>query len=257
MKSNILFTVTDKSIINDLKDLGINKFVFPLSFFCVGIKDTFDIEDIDEDNAYLYVNRALDTDLIIKLDNILHNLKSNIKGIIFEDLGVINLCNGLNIEKIFYSPHFNTNFKSINYMFNYVDEIIVSTDITEEEIDEIIKKCNKKISVMAFGLVSSMYSRRTLISNYAKKNNKEYSDKLDLHINDKKFMMVENEYGSVMYHLPYFDGTRLINKDIKYLFYFPIFLSNENILKVANNDFSTIDTDYGYLDTKTIYKIKE
>ena len=99
MKNNILFTVTNASLIPKLKGLNINNFVYPLSFFCVGIPNTFEIKDIHEDNAYLFVNRVLDSKSIDELDKILHNLPSNIKGIIFDDIGLVEVLKDVNIKK--------------------------------------------------------------------------------------------------------------------------------------------------------------
>ena len=257
MKNNVLFTVTNPSIISNLKGLGISKFVYPLSFFCVGVPRCFSISEMTEENSYIFVNRILDSQAIDELDGILHNLPSNIKGIIFDDLGLIEVLKDVNLEKILYYSHFNTNYASINYFFDYVDEVIVSTDITEQEIDEIIVKAKKKVSLFVFGLVPALYSRRTLLTNHAKQFNLSEEKQKELHINDKKFIAIENEFGMMMYHYPYYDGTRLLNKDVKYLFYYPILLSDESILKVAQNDFKCVLTDEGFLDTKTIYKVKK
>ena len=256
MKNNVLFTVTNLSLIEQLKGLGIKKFVYPLSFFCVGVPKTFDIKDISEDDAYIFVNRVLNCEDIDRLDEVLHNLPSNIKGIIFDDIGIIEIIKDLDIEKILYNSHFCTNYNSINEYFNFVDEVIVSTDITEEEIDEIIAKTNKKVSLFAFGLVPSMYSRRSLLYNYSKQFNQNYESKKDLNINDKKFIAIENDFGTMIYHYPYFNGSRLLNKDVKYLFYYPVLLNDEDVLNVAQNDFNNINTDEGFLDIKTIYKVK-
>jgi len=256
MKNKILFTVTNLDLINDLKGLGINNFVYPLSFFCVGIPKTFTIDEITEDHAYLLVNRVLDTKAVDKLSDILHNLPSNIEGIIFDDVGLIEVLKDVNLKKILYDSHFNTNYESINHFFEYVDEIIVSTDITEEEIDEIILKTNKKVSLFAFGLVPSMYSRRELLTNYHKQFNLNEAGQKDLHINDKKFIAIENEFGTVIYHFPYYNGSRLLEKDVNYLFYFPILMDSQDILEIAKNNFAVVENDVGFLDTKTIYKVK-
>ena len=256
MKNNVLFTVTNIGLIEKLKGLGINNFVYPLSFFCVGIPNTFAIEDIKEENSYLFINRILDSKDIDKLNEVLHNLPSNIKGIIFDDVGIIEITKDLKLEKILFLSHFNTNFQSINYFFDYVDDIIVSTDITEEEIDEIITKTNKKVSLFVFGLISSLYSRRTLLTSHAKHYNIPKENQKDLKIQNKKFISIENEFGTVLYHFPYFNGKRLLNKDVNYLFYFPILLEDAKVLEVAKNNFDCIPNDFGFLDTKTIYKVK-
>ena len=257
MKSNYLFTVTNLDLIDKLKDNGIRNFVYPLSFFCVGIPNTFDIKDIKEDNSYLYVNRVLDTKSIDELDKILHKLPVNIKGIIFDDIGLIEVLTDVNIKKILYLTHFNTNYESINIYFDYVDDIIVSTDITEKEIDEIISKVNKKISLFTFGLVPSMYSRRYLNTSYDKHYGLDIENNKELYIENEKFISIENEYGTVIYHYPYFNGLRLFNKDANYYFFFPILLSEDKILELSNNNVDNIDNDQGFLDKKTIYKIKK
>lgn len=252
---NVLYTVTDLNLINTLKENGVKNFVYPLSFFCVGIPKTFNINEIKESNAYLFINRVLDTKSIDSLRDILNNLPKNIKGIIFDDLGIINLCKDIKLEKILYLSHFATNYESINYLFNYVDDIIVSTDITEEEIDEIIAKTNKKISLFVFGLVPSFYSRRTLITSYNKHFNLNKDKVMNTSVNDKKFITVENEYGTVMYHYPYFNGLKLNSKDIHYSFYYPILLDNIKQIDLINNNIDCIDYDDGFLNKKTIYKL--
>ena len=206
MKDNWLFTVTDISLIDKLKENGINKFVYPLSFFCVGITKTFSIDEIKEDNSYIFINRVLDTKSIDELDDILHHLPSNIKGVIFDDVGIIEVLKDVEVEKIFYLSHFNTNYESINIWFDYVDDIIISTDITEEEIDEIIKKTKNKISLFVFGLVSSMYSRRYLNTSYQKHYHLDLEDKKEINIDNERFISIENDYGTVIYHYPYYNA---------------------------------------------------
>ena len=256
MKNNYLWTITNLKQIEKLKEKGIKNFVYPLSFFCVGIPKTFSVQEIKEDNAYLLVNRILDTKAIEELSIILHNLPDNIKGIIFDDVGLIEVLKDIRINKVLFLSHFNTNFESVKIFFDYVDDIIISTDITEEEIDKIIDSCNKKISLFTFGLVSSMYSRRLLNDAYAKHYSISKEDTKDLRVDDKRFISVENDYGTVIYHYPYFNGLRLLNKDVNYHFFFPILLDDERIFELLDNDLSNIENDEGFLNQKTIYKVK-
>lgn len=253
--NNLLYTVTNLDIIKELKENGVKNFVYPLSFFCVGIPSTFSIEDIKEDNAYIFVNRVMDTITIDHLKKVLEKLPNNIKGIIFDDIGIVNLLKDLEITKILYLSHFATNYESINLLFKYVDDVIISTDITEEEIDDIIKNTDKKVSLFTFGLVPSFYSRRSLISSYNKhfKLNNELI--MDANVMNKKFITIENEFGTIMYHYPYFNGLKLNQKDIHYYFYFPILLDNNKQIDLLNNDLSNIENDDGFLNNKTIYKL--
>ena len=52
----------------------------------------------------------------------------------------------LSIEKILFAPHMLTNYMSINSYLRYVDTVIVSYDITAQEMDDIISKANKDVS---------------------------------------------------------------------------------------------------------------
>ena len=118
MKNNILITINDINSIDKLKKLGITKYVFPLKDFCVGIPNTFLIEEIPCE-GYLYINRILDNDGIDGLKEILRNIDSKIKGIIFDDLGVLEVIKDMDLEKILYLSHFNTNSESINIYLDY------------------------------------------------------------------------------------------------------------------------------------------
>lgn len=257
MKNKILFTVTNLEIIDEVKKLGIDKFVYPFSFFCVGFLNCYELKDIKEQNSYLLINRILDTKAINKLNEILHNLPHNIKGIIFEDLGLIKVLEDIKIEKILFAPHTLTNYMSINSYLRYVDTLIVSYDITEEEIDEIISKANKKVSLFVFGPTSSMYSRRTLLTSYSKHYKIDYKNVKKLSVNNVDFMAVENKYGTVLYHMPLYNGLSLFNKDAKYYFYLPLFMENNEILNLLDNKLDNIESSRGFLDIKTFYKIKK
>ena len=101
-----------------------------------------------------------------------------------------------------------------------------------------------------------MYSRRTLLTSYSKYHNKEKISDLEIENNDQKFIVIENEFGTVIYHYPYYNGLRLLNKKAKYYFYFPVLLEEEKILALVNGDISDIPTDIGFLEKKTIYKVK-
>ena len=88
---NKLVTVTNKEILSKLKKEDVTK-VYPLRFFSVGYNEYFDISEIDD---FCLINRILTDDDLDKLDNILKN--SNIKGILFDDLGVLDIIKNLNI----------------------------------------------------------------------------------------------------------------------------------------------------------------
>lgn len=254
MKNNSLFLVTDSSFIDDLKDKGISLFLYPLKDFSIGFDKTFSFDEIKDDNAFIYINMALNTSKAEKLDKLLKNIPSNIKGIVFEDIGIINMIKDKPIEKILYHPHINTNYKTINYYLEYVDNVIISTDLSSKEIEIIKNNTNKKISILSFGLIPSFYSRRLLLKSHSIHYNINYVSKKELSVVDNKFISLETEDGTYMYHYPYY-FNKVNHDNYKYVLYMPLFLNKEDTFKVLDESFN--NTDSGFLDKEIIYKIKD
>ena len=255
MKNNkFLITINDINDINKLKELGVTNYVFPLKNFCVGIPNTFLVSEIPCD-GFIFINRILDNDGIDELRNILNNLPKNIRGIIFDDLGVYELVKNLDIEKVLYLSHFNTNSESVNIYLDLVDTVILSTDITLNEIKEIIKNSKKDVSLFAFGYVGVMYSRRLLIDNYCKYHNISYQNPLVVENTNKKFIVYENIFGTYFYYDQIFNGRELLNLNSKYYFINSTFLNIETVSKFINDE-DIDNSDSGFLYTETIYKLK-
>ncbi len=257
MKNNkILITINNLTDLDDLKELGINNYVFPLKDFCVGIPNTFLISEIPLDirhNSFLYLNRILDNEGIDNFKT-LENI-DDFKGIIFDDLGIIPLIKEKKIEKILYLSHFNTNKESVKIYLEWVDSVILATDITKDEIKEIEKETNK-ISTFIFGYVMSMYSRRLLLNNYAKFHKIEKENPLLIKNGNHEFIVYENEYGTCFYHKPVFNGLSLLDLDCKYYLIVSSFLEVKDIIKELKGEV-VMETSEGFLNTETIYKIKD
>jgi len=248
-----IITVTNKEIISSLKNKEGIILLYPLKDFCVGYDITFEIEEIDD---FVLINRLLTNNDLNKLKEILKNTK--IKGIIFDDLGVLEIIKDLKITKILSLNHLSNNVISINHYLNYVDSVIISNDITLDEIDFILKNSVKKLVLNVFNLNALMYSRRLLLSNYQKFHELEINNLINASINDKEFTIFENEYGTIFFAKKYFYKADLLNKDnILYYWYNPIFLNKEQILDlVLNNKVNNIIFDEGFLNLKTIYKLE-
>lgn len=266
MINKLLYIVNDKEIIDDLKKVGVKNFLFPLKDFCVGFNNTYDFGEI-ENESFIFINRILDNESLDLLEKKLNNNRDKIKGIVYDDFGVLYLINKLklNVITINYQNHFGTNYQSINENLKYNDSVVVSTDITKKEIEEILKKAEKEVCIFLFGLIPVMYSRRTLLTNFSKefniptKNNVEIDEK----ISKNKFIMVENAFGTVGYQRNYYDGLELLNlENIKYFLVNPLFLSDKEqiqlISDIKNKKLTlNIPTDKGFLYKETIYKLRE
>ena len=247
-----LVTVTNREIIDDLRRDANITLVYPLKSFCVGYEVEFYISEIDD---YVLVNRILDDNDLDKLESILNS--SNIKGIVFDDLGIIDIVANLDITKILLLDHLATNTKSINYYLEYVDSVVVSNDLTEEEIRNIVANVSKPLVINVFGLKTLMYSRRLLLSNYEMYHNLKEERIVDANIEDKYFKIVENDYGTLFYAKNYYNALCLLDLDnVLFFWYNPIFLDNEKIIKlVLDNDITDINSELLFLDKKTYYKV--
>lgn len=266
MINKLLYIVNNKEIIEDLKKVGVKNFLFPLKDFCVGFNNTYDFEEI-ENESFIFINRILDNESLDLLEKKLNDNKDKIKGIVYDDFGVLYLINKLklNVITINYQNHFGTNYQSINENLKYNDSVVVSTDITKNEIEEILKKVEKEVCIFLFGLIPVMYSRRMLLTNFSKEFNIPTKNNvlIDEKISKNKFIMVENEFGTVGYQRNYYDGLELLNlENIKYFLVNPLFLSDKEqiqlISDIKNKKLTlNIPTDKGFLYKETIYKLRE
>ena len=261
--SNILIYVDKLEYISDYRKAGVSAFLFGLSDYCVGY-NTYDLDSIincEVSNKYLLINRVIDCDGIDKLKEILRNIQG-IKGIVFEDIGVLNVINELNldVEKMLFQNHFGTNKDSINFWLDRVDSVFVSNEITYEEIDYICKNVNKGLVLHLYGYNQVMYSRRLLLSNWSDKFNieKKYTNVISDKATGIKFRVMENEYGTVMYSENIFNGSRLLGLDnVKYYYVNTTMVDHDVIMDfLCNKEHCSDLEDNGFLDKETIYKLK-
>jgi hypothetical protein len=262
--SNILIYVDKLEYIDDYRKAGVSAFLFGLEEFCVGY-NTYSLSVIDSvevSNKYLLVNRVLDCKSIDKLRDILKDIKG-IKGIVFEDIGVLNVINDLklDVEKILFQNHFGTNKDSINFWLDRVDSMVVSNEITYNEIDYICKNVNKSVVLHLFGYNQVMYSRRLLLSNWSEEFNieKKSTNVISDVATGIKFRAMENEYGTVMYSENIFNGSRLLNLGNVRYYYVNTTMIDHNVVMdfLSNKEHSSELEDNGFLDKETIYKLKE
>ena len=256
--SKVLININDISDVNYYREIGISNFLFGVEGFTVGYT-TFKLDDIP-DNSYLLMNRVLDTKGINAFKEIMPAL-SRFKGIIFEDLGIFNLCSSMNIELIWNQAHFVTNYESLNYYLKHgCTSAVLSNEITKEEIEEIINLSNKPIIFTVFAKNMAMYSRRKLLSNFNKYNNLEDYNNMTIHEDHTKndFYIKENEYGSAVFSNDYFNYIKYANtlndNKIKFYLVHNFDLDPREINEILNG--KEVGTD-GFLNKKTVYKMSE
>lgn len=260
MKANkFLITVTSDAI-RELKVKDIN-FLFPITGYSVGYPKTYTISEIEEENAYLYFNRIFDKESIAQLEKDLNHLPSNIKGICFTDLGVLHLIKKMHLDVclIYMQNHSTTNFASISYYLEEVDSVLVSTDITEEEMHTILSKTTKPLVVPYFMKVDVMYSRRTLLTNFQEEFNLPKTKQILLQepISNTQFLAIENEFGTMLYDQSFIDYRKFQHENVLFYYINPLGLTKEEVEEVLKgNQISACQGD-GFLHRKTYYRLKE
>lgn len=261
---NYLVNIRKIEEIEEYKKVGITTFLFPLQDFCVGYESEFtlkEIEKIKENNKYILINRVLDCEAVDVLYEIIKDTK-NIKGIVFESLAVYEIVKKLNIkvELIYFSNHFNTNTRSINFFLERFDSVFVSNELTKEEIEYITLNAKKEVVLQVFGHNQAMYSRRQLLSNFSKEFNIPLNNPNTLveKVSKISFKAVENKYGTVLYSGKVFNGLELTKlSNVKYFYINSTFMPIEDVISSIKGNISTnIDTSFGFLEKETIYKLK-
>ncbi len=262
-KNKTLLLVENLELVASLKKESNITFLFPIKDFTVGFPKTFTLDEIKEE-AFIFINRIMSNKAIEEFKVFLPTLPPNIKGIVFDDLGVLNVLITIpnNLTKILFLNHLNCNYESINVFLEYVDSVVVSPDITLNEITEILAKAIKPLVLYTFGHVNIMYSRRTLITNYNNHFNLKVEPlaTLEEEITKQKFKIIENPYGTVIYTSKPFNALSLRNaNNVLYNLINTVFLTNEEVITILKSKTNLEEKyPYKYLSTKnTIVKIKE
>lgn len=242
-------------VVGDFKEFFPNVTrVYPLNGYTVGFNDVYTLDDLS-DGSIIIVNRLLDDVGIMEFKSLIPKIVSKCEGIIFEDLGILELLKDEDIIKIFMPSHSICSKYTLNEYLKYVDIAFISPDITYEEIEDISKSVKGKIGLNVGGLLPLMYSRRKLKTNYENYYHKKITNEITENITKMHFIMSENEFGTVIYDKRIFDGRRLLNLgNIAYYFMNIDLINNKDeFLKAYFNNEDIGDPIF--LDQKTIYKL--
>ena len=284
-----------KLLVN-LKDKELSKYLKFTNSFIIGLKNysvnyyeaTIEeinkiLEDYPDIELFISINKNIfNSDLDDLQNKLIEFSKMKIKGILFYDLSILRIVNKLNlkIDLCYHGTHMVTNYNIVDFYKKYnVKYAYLSSDITEEEMEEIINKSNLKYMAYFIGHTIISHSKRKLVSNFYKYKNKDNTNKLNIlkeKNKDNKYYIIENNIGTNILTYDILNGTKafillknkldygildsqLIDEDV---FLKILELYNRNILKdisdvklekeVAN----LIGTYEGFFFRKTIYKVK-
>lgn len=254
--SKILININNLNELEEYRKIGITNFLFAINEFSIGYK-TFSLDEIPKE-GYLLINRVMDTKTINDL-RLLKNEIVKFKGIVYEDLGVYHIFKDTGIELIHHQVHFATNSSVINYWLEKDKSIVLSNELTKEEIEEIVNKVNKPVVINMLGKNNIMYSRRTLLSNFNNYQGLEENREMILHepISNNNFRAIENEYGTYFVNDEYFNYFGKLNIDDNNVLFYLIYnrnLTPNEINEIINGKKFGND---GFLFKKTVYQLKD
>lgn len=257
LMSKLLININDLKEISEYEKIGFSNFLFAVDKLSIGYS-SFSLDEIP-DNSYLLMNRVMDNESVEYLKSIQGKM-SRFKGIIYEDIAVFNLFSNSNLELIWFQNHFTTNYESINFWLSKgVNSAVISNELTEVEIDEIINSTTKPLVLNVLGKNQIMYSRRTLLSNYNSKFGIDNVNDciIDTKNNDTTFFVRESVYGTVIFNNEYFNYTHLIKKYNDSVKFYLILNLDLDVLKIKSILEGNSFGNDGFLNKKTVYKMEE
>lgn len=243
------------------------------------IDEVLDIVRKNHDKEiFISLNKNMhDSDLECLKETLLKLDKTNVKGIIYYDISIVNLKEelGLNLELVWNQEHMTNNYFTINYWKEHgVNYTWLSNDITLKEIKEIEENVNSKLMIELFGYVSMFTSYRHLVNNYLKTFNLAEKKEYYIEKEGKSYSIVDDKNGTTVYSSNILNGlyesVELNNLDYIILNSYNIdedcfeivveLFNNVNdknkveYKKIIDNMFK--NTDSGFLYKETVYRVK-
>ena len=179
-------TIRNIEDINKLKALGIDCVLIGEKNFSSSIEMLFTLSEINEIVKYSHdlnmevivcLNRLYFDDDLNKLSECISELvRLNVDYIEYTDPCVYMICSGLNcVNKLIYNPDaLMCNNRDIQtYLDLSINSVVISKEITIDEIEYIANNTNGKLQLHVFGNIRMSYTKRRLISNYLSELNKD------------------------------------------------------------------------------------
>lgn len=174
----ILVTLSGVEYLPLIKDRGADGVIVGLKKYSDRMNRIFSIAEFDNIfnrckelglKIFVNVNNVFEEDELDNLKVFLFSLKEyEIDGIIYNDMAVLYLSKILKMEKklIFHPDTLMTNSNDISVVKALgVSDVILSKDITLDEINEIVSKVGL-VSMLIFGHLNLSYSKRKFLKNY-------------------------------------------------------------------------------------------
>lgn len=258
---------------------------YPVDGFILGIlgfsycfEITFSLEEIKkiigenpDKEIFISLNKIVSNNELEEYKKVLNEVDDlNVNGIIVGDIAALTY--NLKTNIILDQMHLNNSSLAINHYYNNkVSGVWLTNDITLDEINYISKNTNAILFKEVLGLPHLSTSVRKLVNNYLEHFNIKTTKKGYLIKEDKSddyYHIIEDDYGTHIF------GNKVLNLfnklddiNVHYLVLNDFLLDKDKFMKASTifskNDKKNapyinqlFDTDEGFINKKTMYKVK-
>ena len=208
---------------------GSKYFILGLENYCINYPSV-SLEKIKELSSkysfFISINKNIfNSELSDLKEKLLELSHLSIMGILFYDLGVLNIVreNNIQVDLVWHQTHMVTNYNTCNFYYEKgVKFGFLANEITLEEILEIKKRTNMKLMVECFGYPIMSHSRRMLLTNYFKSIGKKKEDRV-YHLENMKedYLLKESSDGASILYGKLINGVKplfdLVENGIDYV----------------------------------------
>lgn len=282
MPKKIVIPSTRKMITN-LKD-KVDAYILGLRDLSVNLPCYFELDELLE-----LINNLSDKEIFVTLNKNMHNTdldylkevlimldKTNIKGVIYYDVSIVNLKKelGLTVDLVWGQEHMTTNYLTMNYWYDFgAKYTFVSSDITLEEIKEISTLAKSKLMVQIFGYQPMFTSYRHLVKNYLKTFDiDDNSNVYEIEKEGNSYSIIDDEIGTTVYSNNILNGIEeYLDLDVDYVVLNSYNIDNfEEVIDLFNSVNKNNKNEYynqikdmygnvdkGFLYKETVYRVKK
>lgn len=183
------------------------------------IKSIVDIAHRQNQKVYVNAKKIIHEQDLDKVTYLVKELeKIGIDYYIYGDVAFLEIVGNLqiNAKLIYQVATYMTNKYDINEMLKDNNSVVVSTELSLEEMKEIVNDTPKELYIHAFGYYPIFHSRRELISNYLMYRNKEVDLVANYDVVEElrksHYPIEQNENGMVVY----LDGAYNLTEEIAF-----------------------------------------
>lgn len=258
----------------------VDGYIFGLKDYAVNFLNTYSIEELKEivnllknnnKEVFISMNKNIHSKELDNLKEVLENIeKLNIDGILYADVCFVTLKEKMNLKTkiIWNNEHLTTNYATINFWKNHnIDGAFISSDITYNEINEIIDNVKIPLMVQVFGYLPMFVSDRNIIDNYMNYFSLEGKTKINyMKDENNTYPIIDNKIGTNVFSCLPLNGYNeyiMLKDKVGYLVFNNFNVKEfSKVLEIFKNERGEeelnkiINTSKHFLYKDTIYKVK-